>query len=42
MGEFANTRLTNAVAIAAIAFVSALNAILLLGVTGLWIPLAGN
>ena len=31
MGEFANTQLTNAVAVAATAFVSALNAILLLG-----------
>jgi manganese transport protein len=44
MGEFANTQLTNAVAAAATAFVSvsALNAILLLGIAGLWIPLAGS
>jgi Mn2+/Fe2+ NRAMP family transporter len=42
MGEFANTQLTNAVAVAATAFVSALNAILLLGIAGLWIPLAGS
>src|SRR5205807_10554913 len=38
MGEFANSRLTNAVAVAATAFVSALNAVLLLGIMGLWIP----
>ena len=42
MGEFANTRLTNAVAIAATAFVFVLNAILLLGIAGLCIPLAGG
>src|SRR5712671_2128616 len=42
MGEFANTRLTNAVAVVATVFVSALNAVLLLGIVGLWIPLGGG
>ena len=42
IGEFANTQLTSAVAVAATAFVSALNAILLRGIAGLWIPLAGS
>jgi manganese transport protein len=42
MGEFANSRLTNAVAVAATAFVSALNAVLLLGIMGLWIPFSGS
>jgi hypothetical protein len=35
MGEFANSRLTNAVAVTATVFVSALNAVLLLGIVGL-------
>jgi manganese transport protein len=42
MGEFANTRLTNAVAVVATVFVSALNAVLLLAIVGLWIPLGGG
>jgi manganese transport protein len=42
MGEFANTRLTNAVAVVATVFVSALNAVLLLRIVGLWIPLGGG
>jgi manganese transport protein len=42
MGEFANTRLTNAVAVTATVFVSALNAVLLLGIVGVCIPLSGG
>ena len=42
MGEFANSRLTNAVAVTATVFVSALNAVLLLGIVGLGIPLSGG
>ena len=42
MGEFANTRLTNALAIAATGFVCLLNGILLLAIAGLAIPLAGG
>ena len=42
MGEFANTRLTNAVAVTATVFVSGLNAVLLLGIVGLGIPLSGG
>jgi manganese transport protein len=40
MGEFANARLTNALAIAATGFVCLLNAVLLLAITGLAIPTA--
>ena len=42
MGEFANTRLTNALAVAATGFVCLLNGILLLAIAGLAIPLAGG
>jgi manganese transport protein len=42
MGEFANTRLTNALAVAATGFVCLLNAILLLTTAGLAIPFAGG
>ena len=42
MGEFANTRLTTALAIAATGFVCLLNGILLLTTAGLTIPLAGG
>jgi manganese transport protein len=42
MGEFANTRLTNALAVAATGFVLLLNAILLLTTAGLAIPFAGG
>ena len=41
MGEFANSRLINALAIAATGFVSLLNGILLLAIAGLPIPFAG-
>jgi manganese transport protein len=40
MGEFANTRLTNALAVAATAFVCLLNGILLLTIVGVAIPFA--
>ena len=40
MGEFANTRLTNALAVAATAFVCLLNGILLLTIAGVAIPFA--
>jgi manganese transport protein len=40
MGEFANTRLINALAVAATAFVCLLNGILLLAIAGLAIPFA--
>jgi hypothetical protein len=40
MGEFANTRLTSALAIAATAFVCLLNGILLLTIAGVAIPFA--
>jgi manganese transport protein len=40
MGEFANTRLTNALAVAATAFVCLLNGILLLTIAGIAIPFA--
>jgi manganese transport protein len=42
MGEFTNTRLTTALAIAATGFVCLLNGILLLAIAGLTIPLAGG
>ena len=42
MGGFANTRLTNALAVAATGFVCLLNAILLLTTAGLAIPFAGG
>jgi manganese transport protein len=42
MGEFANTRLTNALAITATGFVCLLNGILLLAIAGLAIPFAGG
>jgi manganese transport protein len=42
MGEFANTRLTNALAVAATAFVCLLNGILLLATAGLAIPSVGG
>jgi manganese transport protein len=42
MGEFANTRLTNALAISATGFVCLLNGILLLAIAGLAIPFAGG
>jgi manganese transport protein len=42
MGEFANTRLTNVLAVAATGFVCFLNGILLLAIAGLVIPLAGG
>ena len=42
MGDFANTRLTNSVAIFAAVFVCALNGILLLATAGLPIPLLGD
>jgi manganese transport protein len=42
MGEFANTCLTNALAVAATAFVCLLNGILLLAFAGLAIPFAGS
>jgi len=42
MGEFANARLTNALAVAATGFVCLLNGILLLAVAGLAIPFAGG
>jgi manganese transport protein len=38
MGEFANTRLTNALAFAATGFVCLLNGILLVAIAGLAIP----
>jgi manganese transport protein len=41
MGEFANSRLINALAIAATGFVCLLNGILLLAITGLPVPFAG-
>ncbi len=41
MGEFANTRLTNALAISATGFVCLLNGVLLLAIAGLAIPFAG-
>ena len=42
MGEFANTRLTNTLAITATGFVCVLNGILLLSIAGLPIPFAGS
>ena len=42
MGEFANTRLTNALAVTATAFVCLLNGILLLAIAGLGIPFGGG
>jgi manganese transport protein len=42
MGEFANTRLTNALAVAATGFVCLLNGILLLAIAGLGIPFGGG
>jgi len=42
MGEFANTRLTNALAVTATGFVCLLNGILLLAIAGLAIPFAGG
>jgi manganese transport protein len=42
MGEFANTRLTNALAVAATGFVCLLNGILLFAIAGLAIPFAGG
>jgi manganese transport protein len=42
MGGFANTRLTNALAVAATGFVCFLNAILVLATAGLAIPFAGG
>ena len=42
MGEFANTRLTNGLAITATGFVCLLNGILLLAIAGLAIPFAGG
>ena len=42
MGEFANTGLTNALAVAATAFVCVLNGILLLAIAGLPIPFSGG
>jgi manganese transport protein len=42
MGEFANTRLTNVVAVAATGFVCLLNGILLLAIVGLPIPFTGG
>ncbi len=42
MGEFANTRLINALAVAATGFVCLLNGILLLAIVGLAIPFAGG
>jgi manganese transport protein len=42
MGEFANTRLTNALAVAATGFVCLLNGILLLAIAGLALPFAGG
>jgi hypothetical protein len=41
MGEFANTRLTNALAIAATGFVCLLNGILLPAIVGIPLPFAG-
>jgi hypothetical protein len=41
MGEFANTPLTNALAVAATGFVCLLNAILLLTIVGITIPFSG-
>jgi manganese transport protein len=42
MGEFANSRLINALAVAATGFVCLLNGILLLAIAGLTIPFAGG
>jgi manganese transport protein len=42
IGEFANTRLTNVLAVAATGFVCLLNGILLLAIVGLPIPFAGG
>jgi hypothetical protein len=42
MGEFANTRLTNSLAITATGFVCVLNGILLLAIAGLGIPFGGG
>jgi len=42
MGEFANTRLTNALAVTATAFVCLLNGILLFAIAGLGIPMGGS
>jgi manganese transport protein len=42
MGEFTNSRLTNALAITATGFVCLLNGILLLAIAGLAIPIAGG
>src|SRR6201997_2372965 len=42
MGEFANTRLTNVLAITATGFVCVLNVILLLAIAGLTIPFSGG
>jgi manganese transport protein len=42
MGEFANTRLTNALAVTATAFVCLLNGILLLAIAGVGIPFGGG
>jgi manganese transport protein len=42
MGEFANTRLTNALAVTATGFVCLLNGILLLAIAGLGIPFGGG
>jgi manganese transport protein len=42
MGEFANTRLTNALAVAATGFVCLLNGILLFAIAGLGIPFGGG
>ena len=42
MGEFANTRLTNALAVAATGFVCLLNGILLFAIAGLAIPMGGG
>src|SRR5271169_440601 len=42
MGEFANTRLTNALAVAATGFVCLLNGILLFAIVGLGIPMGGS
>jgi manganese transport protein len=42
MGEFANTRLTNALAVAATGFVCLLNGILLFAIAGLGIPMGGG
>src|SRR5580693_2709732 len=42
MGEFANTRLTNSLAITATGFICLLNGILLLAIAGLALPFAGG